>query len=72
MIPKPTFLLAHARSIDFQDIQNFYDEQEQLTVVSRSGETYPLVTEDMFGWTESKTMRAPGDDDPDPEDEGCY
>lgn len=72
MTPKPTFLLAHASSIDFQNVQDYYDEQQQLTVISRAGETYPLVAEDEFGWTESKTMRAPGDDDPDPEDEGCY
>ena len=72
MVPKPSFLLAYARSTELRNTQEFYDEEQQLNVIFRSGEINPLVSKKSFGWTESKTMQAPGDDDPDPEDEGCY
>ena len=72
MTVKRAFLLTRARSFELQDVQEFYDEQQQLNLVLRSGRAYPLVAEDGFVRTESKTMQAPGDDDPDFEAEGCY
>ena len=72
MKARRAFLLTRARSFELQDVQDFYDEQQQLSVVLRSGQANPLVAQDGFARTESKTMQAPGDDDPDFEDEGCY
>ena len=72
MIDKQSFLLSRARRFELQGIQDSYDAEQQVNVVSRSGQTCPLVCVDDFGRTGSKTFAAPGDDDPDPEDLGCY
>ena len=69
---KRAYLLAAAQTFEMDDISSTYDSAQQLNLVSRDGHTVPLATDDGFGRTESKTMQAPGDDDPDPEDEGCY
>ncbi len=53
-------------------IASAYSAPEQLNVVQQDGATRPVVTLDWFASTGSKTAQAPGDDDPDPEDEGCY
>lgn len=72
MAAKQSFLLSRAHRFELQYIQDSYDADRQLNVVSRFGQTHPIATEDSFLHTESKTRAAPGDDDPDPEDEGCY
>ena len=72
MTVKRAFLLTRARSFELQDVQEFYDEQQQLNMVLRSGRALPLVAEDGFVRTGSKTFQEPGDDDPDFEAEGCY
>jgi len=72
MAAKRAFLLTGASCFELQDVQNFYDEKQQLNLVARSDDSLPLVATDGFARTESKTHAAPGDDDPDPEDEGCY
>ena len=69
---KQSFLLFRAHRFELQDVQSFYDAEQHLNVVSESGRIYPLVDRDDFGRTGSKTYAMPGDDDPDPEDEGCY
>ena len=72
MANKKAFLLSRARSFELDDFQDFYDEKQQLNIVVRANQNYPLVSEDNFVRTSSKTLMAPGDDDPDPEEEGCY
>lgn len=72
MQEKKSYLLATALRFDLEDISSNYHEGERLNIITRGGESIPLVSEDSFGRTESKTMQAPSDDDPDPEDEGCY
>jgi hypothetical protein len=72
MSGKRSYLLATARSFEMEDISSTYDDQERINVIVRNEELIPLVSEDSFGRTESKTMQAPSDDDPDPEDDGCY
>lgn len=67
-----SFLLSKAHSLPLQNIKGSYDEELQVNVVARQNQIHPLVSEDKFGYTCSKTESAPGDDDPDPEDEGCY
>ena len=69
---KRAFLLSKAPRLPLQSLGGFYDEDQQLNVVVKRDRIFPFVSEDGFGWTESKTEAAPGDDDPDPEDEGCY
>ncbi len=53
-------------------IASDYSVAEQLNIAQQDGEARPVVTLDWFASTGSKTAQAPGDDDPDPEDEGCY
>lgn len=73
MTEKRAFLLARARkSITLQDIRNDYDDVQQLNVRRLRSDSQPLVMGAAFGYTESKTYAAPGDDDPDRESEGCY
>ncbi|MEJ2344288.1 MAG: hypothetical protein P8090_02580 [Gammaproteobacteria bacterium] len=69
---KRSYLLAAARSYVKADVSSAYDEAQQINMVSRGSCRVPLVGEEWFMRTASKTMQAPGDDDPDPEDEGCY
>lgn len=73
MSHKRAFLLAKARQVvEMQDLRSHYDESQQLSVREVGRASLPLVMDDNFGYTESKTFRAPSDDDPDPEAEGCY
>lgn len=69
---KRAFLLSKAHCLPLQSLGDYYDEIQQLNVAMRRGHAEPLVSEDGFGYTASKTLHAPSDDDPDPEDEGCY
>lgn len=72
MEEKRSYLLEGARTIEMASIASAYSASEQLNVAEREGAARPVVTLDWFSRTGSKTMQAPGDDDPDPEDEGCY
>ena len=70
---KRAFLLAGAQKVvELQDMRNYYDELQQLNVRVVGSEPQPLVMDNEFGYTESKTHAAPSDDDPDRESEGCY
>ena len=69
---KRAFLLSKAPRLPLQSLGDSYDEDQQLNVVVRRGQAKSLVSVDGFGYTASKTLHAPSDDDPDPEDEGCY
>ena len=72
MEEKRSYLLEGARTIEMASIASAYSVAEQLNVAQQDGEVHPVVTLNWFASTGSKTMQAPGDDDPDPEDEGCY
>ena len=73
MTHKRPFLLARARRlVSLVDISTHYDEHQQLNVSYVGGRPHPLASDDSAAWTSSKTDAAPGDDDPDPEAEGCY
>jgi len=67
---KPVLLFSGAREIPLVFGESRYDEDQRLTM-SEDGVT-PLVSTSPSPATESKTMQAPGDDDPDPQDERCY
>lgn len=69
---KRSYLLAGARTIEMASIASAYSIADQLNIARQDGEPRPVVTMDWFASTGSKTAQAPGDDDPDPEDEGCY
>lgn len=69
---KRAFLMNAAQKYELQDVRPCYDEKEQMSMAACADERVPLVSQEAFGQTESKTLQAPGDDDPDPEDEGCY
>ena len=72
MLKKNVFLLNKAVSYRYNDISNLYNDDEKINILSSNGKQYPLVLEEMSIPTMSKTLMAPGDDDPDPEDERCY
>lgn len=72
MDEKRSYLLEGARTVDMASIASAYCATEQLNIAQQDDETRPVVTLDWFASTGSKTMQAPSDDDPDPEDEGCY
>ena len=72
MPQKSTFLLTNAITFDFVEPLGFYDASRKINVCIVNGKKRPLVSQSMSPITESKTMAAPGDDDPDPEDERCY
>ena len=67
---KRAFLLSKAHNLPLRSIRSYYDEGLQINVVARQSQVHPLASEDGFGYTNSKTAHAPGDDDP--EDEGCF
>ena len=69
---RPSYLLTHSHSFELENTGDFYDDAAQLNLVNSSGQNIPLVAMKDFGWTHSKTMQAPGDDDPDPAGEECY
>ena len=70
---KRVYLMANARAVpDLVDLQYCYDETEQINVEHVAGKIKPMTFNASIAQTGSKTMSAPGDDDPDPEDEGCY
>lgn len=71
-VSRSVFLLSRSHRLPLTDAEGDYDEREQLNMLRNCGPLRPIVAAGAFGWTESKTERAPGDDDPDPEDEGCY
>lgn len=70
-VGKRSFLLSCAHRLPLNDVHLMYDDDMQISVMKHKGITV-LPSTECYGWTESKTFAAPGDDDPDPEDEGCY
>ena len=73
MIEKRAFLLAKAPKLrELRDLPSHYDEAQQINTLRPQSGSQPLVMDPSFGYTESKTYAAPGDDDPDRESEGCY
>ena len=73
MMHKRSFLLANARRLtNSVESPAHYEEAEQVNVSYDDGKPHPLVLGASAAWTSSKTESAPGDDDPDPEAEGCY
>lgn len=72
MKQKRSYLLETARTFEMEEISSVYDDVQHINILARDGQAVPLVNDEGFGRTESKTMQAPGDDDPDPEDMACY
>ena len=69
MSAKQAYLMSKARVVPFVALPSAYDEKEQLNVCTDGG---AVVLREALVRTESKTLSAPGDDDPDAEAEGCY
>jgi hypothetical protein len=68
-----TFLLSKASIFNIKDMEKVdysYDKESGLNMVVEDGIEKIAVLSQEFSPTHSKTMRAPGDDDPD--DERCY
>ena len=73
MEEKRAYLMARARPIPhLVELRSSYDETEQVNVEYIAGLRSPVALNASVSQTGSKTMSAPGDDDPDPEDERCY
>lgn len=72
MNKKDVFLLEKGDSIEFEHGSGVYSEQRGMNVKNIDGLEYPLVSLEGNLGTNSKTCAAPGDDDPDPDDERCY
>ncbi len=69
---KNVYLLTNASSYELKNSPGLYDEKRNINIIMVDGKKYPLVSLEMSPPTQSKTFAAPGDDDPDPEDERCY
>ena len=69
---KKVFLLSAAHDLEMKPPEGFYDVNKGINVKVDRGQIMPVVCLEMAPPTESKTMAAPGDDDPDPDDERCY
>ena len=70
---KRAYLMSKARRIpELVELQGRYDEAEQVNVEDSGGVSQAFALNANSAWTGSKTMSAPGDDDPDPEDGRCY
>lgn len=72
MSAKRSYLLEGAKTIEMEHISSAYNALQQMNFALENGEERPVVMMEWFATTGSKTAQAPGDDDPDPEDEGCY
>lgn len=72
MLEKRSYLLQSAKSVEMQTIASNYNPITQMNMMETDTEELPVVTQQWFITTGSKTAQAPGDDDPDPEDAGCY
>lgn len=70
-VQKRTFLLSKALKIPFKDPIGVYDPKLQINVVSMSDST-PLISLAGAPPTHSKTLAAPGDDDPERGQDPCY
>ena len=69
MAAKHAFLMSKSRTVPLVALPSAYDEKEQLNLCNDGG---AVVLREALVRTESKTLSAPGDDDPDAEAEGCY
>lgn len=68
-----TFLLSKAKIFKMSEMEKAdytYDYNCELNMTEENGVTTIAVSSQRFSPTQSKTMAAPGDDDPD--DERCY
>ena len=66
------FLLEHARSFPAMEHEHCYDDEQQMSICEVHGRSVALVDLESSGKTTSKTAKAPGDDDPDPDINECY
>lgn len=69
---KGPFLLDKAVRIPMKESIGEYDSARSLNVTAEHGRQVPVVSVVGAPPTHSKTMCAPGDDDPDPGQERCY
>jgi hypothetical protein len=72
MNKKRIFLLDGAHTLELKESVGCYDYGHDMNIKFEENKAVPVVSLDMAPPTESKTMAAPGDDDPDPSDERCY
>ena len=71
MAGKRAYLLVTAKQWELENTDARYDEDQQINIVTQDKIRVPLVSKESSLRTQSKTFAAPGDDDADPEDEGC-
>jgi hypothetical protein len=69
---KSCFLLRNSMQLPLEEPLGEYDLTESLNVVTKDGRQIPLVTIAGAPPTHSKTLQAPGDDDPETAQELCY
>lgn len=68
-----SFLLSNSKIFDksqFGAIEYSYDDSKDMNIVIENGVSRLAVQSQKFAPTQSKTMAAPGDDDPD--HDRCY
>lgn len=69
---KNSFLLSKSLTLEILSVNSHYDHKRGINI-SRVGDKYiPTASVESNLSTQSKTLSAPGDDDPDVEAEHCY
>lgn len=69
---KNVYLLEDAKIYDLEKNPGYYNEKRKMNIIIKNGKEIPLISSDVKLSTNSKTLKAPSDDDPDPEAESCY
>lgn len=70
---KQNFLLSQAEDVSIIYQESWvYDNDLHLNTIKNANGTVTPVCSNLAMITGSKTMAAPGDDDPDPDAESCY
>ena len=67
-----SILNAKRHSLRMEPLPSVYDPERQINIVYVDGRAEPAVDQAGYLPTNSKTMAAPGDDDPDRPGEGLY
>ena len=66
------YLLAKSLRLPLEQSPFVFDTESDINTVEIDGHRVPAALACEMQDTMSKTMAAPGDDDPDPDDEDCY
>jgi hypothetical protein len=62
-VKKTVYLLENSKILDLEENEGYYDEKRMLNVIVKNGEKIPLISSDKALLSETKTLKAPGDDE---------